>query len=647
MRKLLLLLFVFNVKFAIATEYHVSKNGSDANSGLTKQTAFFTIQKGADSALPGDTITVHEGVYRELIDPIRGGISDQIRIIYRAAEDEKVVIKGTEVVEQWERVKSDKSGKTWVAVIPNSLFKNFNPFDKVLTGDWFDPTDTNHHLGEVFLNEKSMYEQNNLADVINPKENSWTLDKKGSLLAWYAEVDRENTTVWANFGDANPNKELVEVLARKACFFPSNTGRNFITISGFVMNGAANQWAPPTTGQEGLIATNWSKGWIIENNTISNAKSSGIALGKYGAVGANKVLRYPYKNSMDIYHEVIFKAARDGWSKEEIGSHIVRGNKIFDCGQAGIIGSLGCVFSQIYNNHIYDIYTKRTYTGHEMAAIKLHGAIDVLIKDNILHNAHCGIWLDWMAQGARITGNIIYNNDQYDFHDEVNHGPLMLDHNLLLSEIGISTRSVTDGTAYVHNILAGRSYNFASVRTTPYHLPHSTEIHGVTKIYGRDFRFFNNIYIAADGELDLSVNRQSNPNTVASRGGLDCYSKMIYDQTSEANVFYNGAKPYKNEKNGVENESYKPKIELIEHDGGIRVKVTIDDSFKKVDTRLITTDVIGINDFVEAYYENSDGTPYIFDKDIFGNKRNINNPTPGPFENLKEGVNIFEFQGNF
>ena len=49
-----------------------------------------------------------------------------------------------------------------------------------------------------------------------------------------------------------------------------------------------------------------------------------------------------------------------------------------------------------------------------MAGIKLHAAIDVLIKHNRIHNAGRGLWIDWMAQGTRITGNLLYDNSTDD-----------------------------------------------------------------------------------------------------------------------------------------------------------------------------------------------------------------------------------------
>jgi len=60
----------------------VAKNGSDRNPG-SAESPFLSIQAAARIALPGDIITVHEGIYRERIDPVNGGANDLERITYR------------------------------------------------------------------------------------------------------------------------------------------------------------------------------------------------------------------------------------------------------------------------------------------------------------------------------------------------------------------------------------------------------------------------------------------------------------------------------------------------------------------------------------------------------------------------------------
>ena len=83
-----------------AAEYHVAKTGSDSAAG-GQADPHLTIQRVADVAQPGDVITVHEGVYRERVNPPRGGTSDAQRIVYQAAAGESVIIKGSRV---WARL---------------------------------------------------------------------------------------------------------------------------------------------------------------------------------------------------------------------------------------------------------------------------------------------------------------------------------------------------------------------------------------------------------------------------------------------------------------------------------------------------------------------------------------------------------------
>jgi hypothetical protein len=143
---------------------------------------------------------------------------------------------------------------------------------------------------------------------------------------------------------------------------------------------------------------------------------------------------------------VILRALAAGWSRENIGSHVVRNNTIHNCEQAGIAGSMGAVFSRITGNHIYDVWAKRQFTGAEMGGIKLHGAIDVLISRNRIHNAGRGLWMDWMAQGTRISSNLLYDNTTDDLFVEVNHGPFVVDNNVFLSPV--SLRDWSEGGAY-------------------------------------------------------------------------------------------------------------------------------------------------------------------------------------------------------
>ena len=268
--------------------YHVSKTGNDKNCG-NKTAPFLTISKAAQVALPGDTVIVHEGVYREWVSPKTGGASDIERITYKAADNEKVIIKGSERITDW----TPYEGTVWKAEINNSLFGDYNPYTEKLSGDWLlEPTHFSILLGDVYLNGRSFYQAACLEEVKEAKIRYYgykvpltaTPEKikepEQTKYLWYSEVNDNTTVIYANFHGFDPCEELTEINVRKCCFYPKESGLNYITVQGFEMAHAACPWAPPTADQPGLLGTNWSKGWIIENNIIHDAKCSGISIGK-------------------------------------------------------------------------------------------------------------------------------------------------------------------------------------------------------------------------------------------------------------------------------------------------------------------------------------------------------------------------------
>ena len=251
MKKVKILLTIFTlvcVFEADAKEYHVAKTGSDKNEG-SSISPFLTIQAAADIAQPGDIITVHEGIYRERINPPCGGTSNTKRIIYRAAKGEKVTIKGSEEIKNWENV----IGNTWKVKLDNTFFGDFNPYSDVISGDWFFDLDRVHHTGAVYLNGHWIDESGNKEKVFEPISVTQLS---------FAEVENESTTIWAQFEGVNPNQQNVEINVRQSVFYPEKEGVNYITVSGFKLEQAATPWASPTAEQIGLIGTHWSKEWV-------------------------------------------------------------------------------------------------------------------------------------------------------------------------------------------------------------------------------------------------------------------------------------------------------------------------------------------------------------------------------------------------
>ena len=592
--------FVGLLALAIGTwsaEIHVAKNGDDSNTG-TAAAPLRTIQRAADLAQPGDVITVHEGVYRERVNPPRGGESGSKRITYQAAAGERVEIKGSEVIKNWLKVQDD----VWKAIIPNSFFGGFNPYGDLIRGDWFEPKGREHHTGAVYLNGEWLAEAAKLEDVLGPV---------GATPLWFGRVDKETTTIWSQFRGSNPNEQLVEVNVRRTVFFPDKTGINYITVRGFILRHAATPWAPPTAGQVGLIGPHWSKGWTIENNVISHSVCSGISLGKYGDEFDNTS-----RDTAEGYVKTIERALRNGWNKDAIGHHLVRNNTISHCEQAGIVGSLGAAFSTISGNVIHDIHVRELFTGAEMAGIKLHAAIDVEISRNHIYRTTRGLWLDWMAQGTRVTANLFHENKSEDLFMEVDHGPFLIDNNIFLSPTTLL--SVSQGGAYVHNLMAGaiRIHPY-DARQTPFHKPHSTELAGMHDNPHGDDRYYNNLFVGA--------------------ADLTSYDAAPLPVFMDGNVFLKGAKPSKLEKSLVLDAGFDPALKLVEKPEGFFLELIFGKNWLERTRRLVTTETLGQAAIPNLPYERPDGTPIRINTDYIGKRRDEADPTPGPFENPGDG----------
>jgi len=606
--------------------YHVSPEGNDINRG-TQRKPLRTISAAALLAMPGDTVLVYEGIYREQVSPPRGGLCDDKRITYMAAPGQEVVITGSEVITGWKKLDND----TWTVSVPNTLFGNFNPYKDLIRGDWFDEKGRQHHTGAVYLNGVWLKEAAKKEEVMLPAE------KNNAL--WFAEVNAATTQLWAHFPEMDPNKESVEINVRQTVFYPEKPFINYITVRGFTMQNAATNWAPPSAEQKAVIGTHWSKGWIIEDNIVSYSKCVGITLGKYGDEFDNKT-----DDSAEGYVGTIHRALDFGWNKETIGGHIVRNNTVSNCEQAGIVGSLGCAFSVIEGNVIHDIYVHRLFDGHEQAGIKFHGAIDTRITNNHIYNTKLALWLDWMSQGVQVKNNLFHSNVQ-DVFLEVNHGPLLVSNNIMLSPS--SMRMNSSGVTIAHNIIGGSIDATAfDSRITPYHKPHSTQIADMHDNPGGDVQFLNNLFVKG--------------------GDAGMYSRMMLPVLFKGNVFTNGSVmpvPGKTIKlklegmrkkgakeqldkyteqeavvqNSLEAMDFDAEVKIQRNDNKVFLDVTMDKNWLTQKRVLVTSDILPNALIPDLPYVNPDGSPIIINTDYFGTKRNIDNPSPGPFEITSSG----------
>lgn len=637
---------------------HVKADSSLKPDG-TPERPFISIQEAANHAEPGDTVLVHGGVYRERVDPPRGGKNDNCRITFAAAEGEKAVIKGSERIQGWRMI----ADQVWQVDLPTSFFQGFNPYATPLKGDWLEqPVDWHLNLGQVYLNGKALYQGRNVDDLIHPirRENGmgpdWVIfplrhpHSEDTILQWCSEVDDNRTRITANFQSYDPNKEIVEINTRDACFLPRLTGIDYVTVRGFEMAQAACQWAPPTAEQTGVVGPHWSKGWIIEENDIHDARCSGISLGTDIRTGNNQACLIGDKPGYQYQLEGVFKARHLGWDMETVGSHLIRNNIIHDCGQAGIVGNMGCINSRIQHNQIFRIGDRYEFFGHEIAGIKLHAAIDTVISGNNIHDCTLGTWLDWQAQGTRVSANVYHHNVR-DVMIEVTHGPCLFDNNIFGSAYNFD--NAAQGTAFVHNLFCGSTRKITVPnRFTPYHLPHSTKLLGTVCVYGDDDRFLQNIFAGpslVDGTdtcgtdiyngAPTSMEEYEEKVHARDPGDVDIFEAVRQPVMIARNIYCRGSRPFDRETD-PDKTTLDPQISIEEDkDGDVWCRLSMPE-LNRDRTELVTTENLGTPRITGEGYENPDGSPLAIDRDLTGTQRS-QHPAPGPFEQVREGVNNF------
>jgi alpha-N-arabinofuranosidase len=569
---------------ALSREIHVAVTGDDSGPG-SEARPYRWIGKAASVAQPADTVTVHEETYREWVKPPRGGTSESERITYRAAPGETVFVKGSEPINGW----TPQGSGVWRVELPNSFFGEYNPYALKVSGGWLNYGNW-HHRGDVYLNGLAFLEKETAEEVAQEKH------------SWHCQVNDNVTIIQANFGQADPNTQLAEINVRESLFMPETSGLKYITVDGFQFMHAAANWAPPSVElQTGAIGPRMGKHWIIENCTITNARCVGIILGQAPGVDYSDI--------------------------DAFGDHIVRNNIIRRCGQAGIAGQKGATRSLISGNFIEDTNYRREFGGWETAAIKFHNSVDTVISDNLIRGVYrqqqgaFGIWIDFGNQGLRITRNIIYNTEAATLFLEMNHGPTLVDNNVLIGE---EVRSNSEATVFAHNLFVDCAYEYSPDvnRHSQYFEPHTAKTAGRKTGTAQDSKWFNNVFV---------------------RKGLDRV-RMAPGYEADFNVFLEGAKKSSFGDDHSVLESCAAGFAVEDHPQGATISFSIGETPLRVSGPQVCAELVGVFPTVGQTIEDRDGNPLAVGTDING--REFSRPIPGPLADIKPGQNTITWSAH-
>ncbi|MCA1758275.1 MAG: right-handed parallel beta-helix repeat-containing protein, partial [Bacteroidales bacterium] len=355
-------------------------------------------------------------------------------------------------------------------------------------------------------------------------------------------------------------------------------------------------------------------GWVIKNCRISDVKCVAISI---GAVE-------DYRWDREYYSKPI----ADGQYLPDIntfGHHLISNNNISRCGQAGIVGSWGCVGSIIENNYISETNYKNEFGGAETAAIKLHFPINVIIRDNYckgvagLQHRTKGIWLDWGVQNTMVTGNIVTDFQAEGFKLEVGHGPSIVDNNLFINSEIVQWG---DAGLFFHNLFYYCSFTFHNDdRIVPYYEPHSTKEAGRGKTLNNYDQYHNNIFIG---------------------NGLEGMSGKSIGGRINHNVFLEGAQKNKNQDSESIVDEVQTKFNFQKGSHPQTIRFNAGEKLVEKVYPLITSEYIGELPVPKMAMKKPDGTPLDITTDYFGISIDPKNVMPGPFQTIKSKANVFE-----
>jgi hypothetical protein len=382
---------------------------ADSNPG-TMELPFLTISKAAQVLRPGERVVIMTGVYRERVDPARGGTGPDKMISYEAAPGANVVVKGSRLAKTgWEpstgfKIDLPATTRAKVKIYRRRLddldFQGYNPFGMVsIMQDRVylmpKPEELWRHLarrGMVFVDGRRL-EQVELYQHLGRKDGAFWCEHDG--LTIHARLP----------GDSDPVQHEVELAIQEQVFAPRTPGISYLRVKGISFEHAANAFPVP---QRGMVSLSRGHHWIIEDCVLRHA--NGVAL--------------------DI-------GAQD-WDMEPpavIGHAIVRRNHIDNVGVCGIAG-MAVRDTLIEFNLIEHVGYQDVELAWETGGIKLHQTKNCLLRGNVIrHTIHAeAIWLDYENTNTRVTGNVMGDTLETlrgGIYLEASHDSNMIDNNII------------------------------------------------------------------------------------------------------------------------------------------------------------------------------------------------------------------------
>lgn len=504
--------------------FHVSKNHASAsnNNPGTSDLPWATIQKAAETMVPGDRVIVHEGVYRERVRPFVGGTSQE-PIIYEAAQGDSVVITGADPWQPDWRPMEELSNNA-VAIFETDIERL--PWDRPET--WTRPVnnDVSARVEQIVLDGERLEKASTLAALQSEPFRVHYLS---------SEQDGERVVLSLPAG-ASPGDFDIERSVRPENFGPAVRGLGYVIVRGFEMVHAAPPYVSNRNVRQQVLLsafnTHLGYRWTVEGNTIRSSSTVGLGIGQ----------GYAYHH-MDILPPRV----RGG---HESGGHLFLDNDCHDNGTAGIgTRGNGAIDLIVAHNRTNRNGWQGRLKDYESAGIKLMVTENTLLAHHEARdNAAAGIWFDWMNVRSRITRSLSVGNTVWGIFIEGGWGPVVIDHNVVLRTRGREDMKWAAGlyghdasgiTAF-HNVTLGNegfaiNYRYHQGKVMKGRKSEASEITVVANVADNAGRGFAAVAPPADRARD----NRFDGNLYVDRGGTGRFGVMVSGGAGRARTVMN------------------------------------------------------------------------------------------------------------
>lgn len=404
---------------AAAATYHVDQaaaNAADSNAG-TAAAPWKTIARAVAKLLPGDTVLIHSGVYREYVELKSSGEPGQ-PITIAAAPQARVVLKGSELVRgRWTKLAAQPDLKepypnafanVWKITLGDVFF-----IDARFAGAYRDHA--RRWVSQVFINDEQPLQRIG-PDPIYKNEEYLKL----------ATIGRgRDDLIEDSFCFDSAAQTLYLKIAGEPAWYSIEVGvRGFVLVADglhdVLLRGLEFRQNRQPGGQWPMVALNHCQRVVVEDCKVSQSDFCGLGLG-------------------NCQQCTVRNCDLSG-----------NGNTGLGMGQCRDCTIEGCAL--MWNNY------RRFHAGWHAGGMKcIPGNIGCTIRNcEAAYNvAADGIWFDSENADNRIVGNVAHHNGGTGIFYEINKGGGLIADNLVYANRGRGIYiSGSQNTWVVHNTVA-------------------------------------------------------------------------------------------------------------------------------------------------------------------------------------------------